>query len=279
VQSIVPRDASPGIPRPAEEGPTPVTSNSDTDSPFLSAADFGRLIGVNSDRATTVVAGLVPTDCSGRRSCVLRRAQEGMANEARTTGVEASASVAMLASCLLSAKDSDRANGHIFAAKKGNLAAPVPARWSSSERERPSTRRHSPTGLMHGLHSFPSGAGVADATPLKVYRIVKTDPPTVTDCTPQAQLGRRLVDPTPEKLHLWSGLSVFATEAQARRQARSYPMLGGFIAEIVFPPPTSEGLPFDLICERTLRTPGHYTLWAVPALLLACVTRVVPVRR
>lgn len=109
--------------------------------------------------------------------------------------------------------------------------------------------------------------------PLTCYRIVKADPPTIVDCTPQAQLGRRLVDTAPEKVRLWSGLSVFATEAQAHRQARAYPMLGGFVAELVIPAGA------DLTYERTLRTPGHHTLWAAPALLHGCVTRVVPARR
>jgi|GEM_PF-1521566 hypothetical protein len=114
---------------------------------------------------------------------------------------------------------------------------------------------------------------------LTFYRVVKADPPTIIDVTPQAQLGRRLADPTPEKLRLCSGLSVFATEAQAHRQARSLPMLGEFVTELHIPAVTPEEQPQNLVYERTLRTPGHHTLWAAPALLLACVTRVAPVRR
>jgi len=64
---------------------------------------------------------------------------------------------------------------------------------------------------------------------------------------------------------------VFATEAQAHRQARGLPMLGGFVAELRIPTLTPEGQPQNLVYERTLRTPGHHTLWASPALLLACV--------
>ena len=109
--------------------------------------------------------------------------------------------------------------------------------------------------------------------PVTFYRIVKTDPPTIADCTPQAQLGRRLVDASPEKRHLSRGLSVFATEAQAHRQSRAYPVLGGFIAELHIP----AGV--DAMYSRTLSTPGHHTLWAAPALLLSCAIRVVPARR
>jgi len=58
-----------------------------------------------------------------------------------------------------------------------------------------------------------------------------------------------------------------------------YPMLGEFVTELHIPAVTPEEQPQNLVYERTLRTPGHHTLWAAPALLLACVTRVAPVLR
>lgn len=105
------------------------------------------------------------------------------------------------------------------------------------------------------------------------YRIVKEDPPTIRDFTPQIQLGRRLIEPSPERQRLATGLSVFATEAQAHRQARAYPLLGSFVAEASIPAGAA------VVWERTLRTPGHHTAWGSPAELLNYVTRVVPVRR
>lgn len=103
------------------------------------------------------------------------------------------------------------------------------------------------------------------------YRIVRTDPPTLTDFTSAKMLGK--VRPTDdlEALRLADGLSVFRTEAQAQRHARRMPMLGVYIAEVATPSDA------PVRSERTLRTPGHHTLWGSPAFLLACVRRVVAV--
>ena len=66
------------------------------------------------------------------------------------------------------------------------------------------------------------------------YRIVKTAPPTVADFTSNASKGR--VRPEdPDEARLYDGLSVYATESQARRKSRASPMLGRYIAQIVFP--------------------------------------------
>ena len=107
--------------------------------------------------------------------------------------------------------------------------------------------------------------------PRVFYRIVRSDPPTALDFTSNAARGRPLHDPSPEALRLWDGISVNATEAQARRRARQMPMLGSHIARLDVPPDAA------VRAERTTRTPGHYTLWADPAALLTCVTAVVPV--
>lgn len=102
-----------------------------------------------------------------------------------------------------------------------------------------------------------------------VFRIVLTNPPSLHDFTSNAALRKTPQRPDPEVLRLWDGLSVFASEAQARRQARRLPFLGSYIAEMA--------LPINARCERTRPTPGHHTVWGNPAMLLACVVRVVPV--
>ena len=102
--------------------------------------------------------------------------------------------------------------------------------------------------------------------PTHFFRIVATNPPTLWDFTSLQGRGRDLQFPTPEALRLWGGLSVFETIGQAQEQRRRYPYLGRFVAELALPSNVS------VRGERTTRTPGHWTLWAPPATLLACVT-------
>jgi hypothetical protein len=102
------------------------------------------------------------------------------------------------------------------------------------------------------------------------YRIVLTDPPTLYDFQSNKERGRALPTDLDER-RLWEGLSVYATESQARRKARGMPALGGFIAAVDLP----ERGPIRY--ERTLRSSGHHTVWGDAALLLSRVVSVVPV--
>lgn len=97
------------------------------------------------------------------------------------------------------------------------------------------------------------------------YRIVLTDPPTVEDFLSYQVQGRTPATTDPEAFRLWSGISVYATEAQARRQALAYPFLGPYLARLEIP---DTG---PIRFERTTRSRGHYTLWGEPGALLACV--------
>ncbi len=103
------------------------------------------------------------------------------------------------------------------------------------------------------------------------WRIALTNPPTRRDFLSHAALGRRLLDPDPQRVRHAEGTSVYATEAQARRQARRYPILGGWLAEVRLP----AGGAVEV--ERTLGRPGHHTIWGDPDVLLANVIQVVPV--
>jgi len=108
--------------------------------------------------------------------------------------------------------------------------------------------------------------------PRAFYRIVISDPPTLMDFASNAAKGRILRNPTSELLDSWSGISVWETEEQARRQARTLARrgrnLGNFIAEL--------SIEESVRHEQTFR-PGHYTLWDKPPVLLSSVVRVVPV--
>lgn len=99
-----------------------------------------------------------------------------------------------------------------------------------------------------------------------------TDPPTRRDFLSDAAQGKPLRGTDPLAQHVWSGISVYQTEAQARRKARTYPWLGGYIAAVALP----AGAPVRV--ERTFpRSAGRHTLWGDAGELLTYVVRVVPV--
>src|SRR3712207_6082759 len=94
--------------------------------------------------------------------------------------------------------------------------------------------------------------------PTRFFRIAQSNPVTLWDVLSSARRGRKLRRSTPELERLFAGVSVFETLEQGRAQARRYPQLGRFIAEI--------DRPLDALveCERTTRTEGHWTIWARP---------------
>ncbi len=104
----------------------------------------------------------------------------------------------------------------------------------------------------------------------RFYRIVKSDPATVEDFFSYKALG--IPAPRdPQRLALWDGISVYATEAQARGPARRIPALGGYIAEVELPDDPG------LRVERTGPGRGHHTVWGEPSALLDRVVAVRPV--
>ena len=111
---------------------------------------------------------------------------------------------------------------------------------------------------------------MTDVPARRFYRNVRSDPPTVADFTSNEALGIPPRHPDPETLRLWDGLSAWATEAQARRNARRFPAIGRYIAAVR----VEDHAPIRV--ERT-RGPGHHTLWGEPAELLARVASVAPV--
>jgi len=89
------------------------------------------------------------------------------------------------------------------------------------------------------------------------------------DFLSQQALGRPLRRANPETVRTYTGVSVFATAAQARTMAARFPALGGYIAEIEIPDDVA------IHSERTFPdSEGHHTLWGVPDMMLRCVTRV-----
>jgi hypothetical protein len=103
------------------------------------------------------------------------------------------------------------------------------------------------------------------------YRIVRTNPPTLSDFTSNAAKGLPPPRDAPETVRLWGGISVFVTEAQARHKAHQYPSLGRYIAVLDVP---ADG---PIRWERTLpRSRGHHTLWGEARVIGRCALSVVP---
>lgn len=103
------------------------------------------------------------------------------------------------------------------------------------------------------------------------WRIVRSNPPTRRDFMSHVALGipfRAMGDDLMQQPH---GISMYATEAQARRKARGVPVLGVWLAELAI----SDEL--DVVIKRTPGGPGHHTIWGDADALRACVARVIPV--
>ena len=103
------------------------------------------------------------------------------------------------------------------------------------------------------------------------FRIVQSMPPTRDDFVSQKAKGLPMARPDPEVALLWDGVSVYATEAQARSQARTKPWLGTHISELV----VADGDPITF--RRTGAGRGHHTLWGDPSDLWSRVRRTVDV--
>lgn len=101
----------------------------------------------------------------------------------------------------------------------------------------------------------------------RYFRIVANRPAKLMDFESQFDLGNTLLNPTPERVEMWRGISIFATLQQAMNLIRRFPAKGSFIAVLE--------LDDDLVrIERTGATRGHFTVWAEREVLLASVVDV-----
>lgn len=97
------------------------------------------------------------------------------------------------------------------------------------------------------------------------YRIVKTDPPTLDDFKSYRELGIPARTDDPEVLRMREGISVYATETQARNRSRAVPHLGRYVAMLEIPDSAA------ITHRRTGDSRGHHTIWGDAADVLACV--------
>jgi hypothetical protein len=101
---------------------------------------------------------------------------------------------------------------------------------------------------------------------VRLYRVVKTNPPTRSDFVSHYERGIPPPVRVPDAERLMRGLSVFNRADLARQQARRFPRLGRFVAEMDIPDDGS------IPVERTGAAEGHHTVWGTPEELLARVT-------
>ena len=76
---------------------------------------------------------------------------------------------------------------------------------------------------------------LSGAAPIRLYRIVRTDPPSLSDFMSRHELGLESPNLTPEQRRLVRGVSCFATLVQARKKARRFPSLGSFVVTLLIP--------------------------------------------
>jgi hypothetical protein len=105
---------------------------------------------------------------------------------------------------------------------------------------------------------------------MRLYRIVKTDPPTLQDFLSHRALGIPLRHPTSRALRLWDGVSVHRTREQAAALTAVSPRLGQYIAELRVT--DGVGVRYELDNGKN----GHCTVWAEPDVLLGLVVAVTP---
>jgi hypothetical protein len=104
-----------------------------------------------------------------------------------------------------------------------------------------------------------------------LYRAVTTSPPTDRDFYSRAMKDGPLRSTANEQARRYhEGVSMWETEAIARRMAQKYPAQGSFIAEVEIPDDGS--IPF----EANPAT-GHYNVWANPVDLRSGVRSLVQV--
>jgi hypothetical protein len=125
-----------------------------------------------------------------------------------------------------------------------------------------------------GLASVEIRGDYEDCAGRTFYRVGGNDPPILRDFYSYRDLGRPLLDESPEGYENWIGVSVYEKRRQAvalaRYLIRRRRPAGTFIVEIVLPNDRP-------IWGKRMGGEGHYNLFAGPDVLLACYSRTMAV--
>ena len=102
------------------------------------------------------------------------------------------------------------------------------------------------------------------------FRILAADQPVRRDFVSNFELGRAPQRPlSPEGERRWAGLSVFTSLELAKSHHDRSPWIGTHVAQLSL----DDRYTFEAM--RTTPTPGHWTLWADPDLLLFRVIAII----
>ena len=108
-----------------------------------------------------------------------------------------------------------------------------------------------------------------DAQPATLFHAVSNNPPQESDFRSNEREGKkRPLEAWKDRY--WRGFSTFDTLQQARNKAISFPRQGKFVVEIAV-----AGI-IGRTCEQPF-SPGHYTVWAEPAICVANIVAIHPV--
>ena len=113
-------------------------------------------------------------------------------------------------------------------------------------------------GVAHEARATSAATDWLGRGSLRFNRIVSHNPPLRIDFLSYHARGIPPRHDDPFTRRVWDGVSVYDSEQRARRVARQYPMLGGYIAMLDVPVPSA------IRSERTGSRPGHWTLWGDP---------------
>jgi hypothetical protein len=105
------------------------------------------------------------------------------------------------------------------------------------------------------------------------FRSVKRNPTSREEFLSNAAKGKKPRNPTPEVVRRWDGISAFTTFDAALANARIWPRLGRFIAELHI----ADSSPITFAPHPP---PGeeHVTLWGDPDVLFGTVVDIVQIR-
>jgi hypothetical protein len=108
-----------------------------------------------------------------------------------------------------------------------------------------------------------------------LYHVIRSEEPEEERYRSNASRERPPPDDLPETLRLWTGISAWNTEAQARKKARDLEEMGFYLGDLI----AELNLPASgsIQWERTTGARGHHTVWGDPSEIKACVQRLIGV--